>query len=113
VNCHYNFFSGPDDVIQKPIDLPRVITSHQRKFVLTFFLLTLLLENFLLLKGFDQLSSSRVPNLGYMYPWRYICLSQEVYLRLAMKGNKLIYYLFPNIYTFISEFYLQKSLNAL
>jgi len=30
-----------------------------------------------------------------------------------MKGNKLIYYLFPNIYTFISEFYLQKSLNAL
>jgi len=37
VNCHYNFFSGPDDVIQKPIDLPRVITSHQRKFVLTFF----------------------------------------------------------------------------
>jgi len=30
----------------------------------------------------DNLSSIRagVPNLGYMYPWGYICLSQTVYL---------------------------------
>jgi len=44
-----------------------------------------------------------VPKLGY------ICLSEEVQLRLAIEGeNIFVYYLFPNIYTHISEYYFQK-----
>jgi len=44
-------------------------------------------------------SNPAVPNLGYMYPQGYICLSEVVHLRLAI-GDKNIftYYLFPNIY---------------
>jgi len=44
--------------------------------------------------------SSGVPNLGYIYPQGYICLSEGVYLKLAEdEKNIFIYYLFPNIYT--------------
>jgi len=44
-----------------------------------------------------------VPNLAYMHPQGYICLSEGVHLRLA-KGDKNIftYDLFPNIYTYVS-----------
>jgi len=44
-----------------------------------------------------------VPNLGCMYPQGYICLSEGVHLRLAI-GDKNIftYFLFPNIYTYVS-----------
>jgi len=30
-------------------------------------------------------SSAEVSNLGYMYPWRYICLSEGVHLRLEIE----------------------------
>jgi len=43
----------------------------------------------------------------------YICLYEGVRLKLAIAGkNKFIYYLFPNIYAYISEYYFQKSLHA-
>jgi len=49
-------------------------------------------------------SKSGVPNLGYMYPQGYICLSEGVHLRLAEdEKNIFTYYLFPNIYTYITE----------
>jgi len=48
-----------------------------------------------------------VPNLGY------ICLSEGVHLRLSIEEqNTLAYNLFPNIYTYISEYSFQKSLYA-
>ena len=28
-----------------------------------------------------------IPNLGYMYPWVYVCLSEGVHLRLAIEGK--------------------------
>jgi len=28
--------------------------------------------------------NAEVPNLGYMYPWGYVCLAEEVHLRLAI-----------------------------
>jgi len=38
-----------------------------------------------------------------MYPQGYVCLSEGVHLRLAMEDKNLFtYYLFPNIYTYIS-----------
>jgi len=43
-------------------------------------------------------SNTGVPNLGY------ICLSEGVHLRLAIEEKNITtYYLFPNIYTYISE----------
>jgi len=55
--------------------------------------------------GICKSSSFRpaVPNLRYMHPQVYICLSEGVHLRLA-KGDKNIftYYMFPNIYTYVS-----------
>jgi len=54
-----------------------------------------------------------VPNLGYMYPRGYICPSEGVHLRLAIEQkNMFTYYSFPNIYTYISEYYLKKILYA-
>jgi len=45
-----------------------------------------------------------------MYPQGYIRLSEEVHLGLAIEGkNTLIYDLFANIYTYISEYYFQIS----
>jgi len=56
---------------------------------------------------------SRVANLGYMYLWEYICLSAGVHLWLAIEDkNIFIYYLFPNIHTYISKYYFQTSLHA-
>ena len=58
----------------------------------------------LLASKFNNLSLSKieVPNLGYMYPWGYICLSEGVHLRLATEVKYIFtYLLFPNIYTFI------------
>jgi len=50
-----------------------------------------------------KISNPRVPNLGYMCPQGYICLSEEVHLRLAIEDKNLFtYYLFPNIYAYIS-----------
>jgi len=44
-----------------------------------------------------------VPNLGYMYPLGYICLSEGGNLRLAIEGkNIFICCLFSNIYTYIT-----------
>jgi len=43
----------------------------------------------------------------------YICLSEGVHLRLAEdEKNVFTYYLFPNIYTYITKYYCQKSLHA-
>ena len=48
-------------------------------------------------------SKAEVPNLGYMYPQGYICLYEGVHLRLSIENkNVFAYYLFPNIYTYIS-----------
>ena len=51
-------------------------------------------------------SSTGFPNLGYMYPQGYICLSAGVHLWLAIEIKVLYvyatYYLYPNIYTYIS-----------
>jgi len=43
-----------------------------------------------------------------MYPQGYICLSEEIHVRLEISGeNKFVYYLFQ-IFIIISEFYSQK-----
>jgi len=34
-----------------------------------------------------------VPNLGYMYPWGYICLSEGVHLRLTIEAKYIVTYL--------------------
>jgi len=48
-----------------------------------------------------------------MYPQEYICLSERVHLRLTEdEKNTLTYYLFRNIYTYITEYYYQKSIFA-
>jgi len=58
-------------------------------------------------------SRAGVPNLGYMYPQGYICLSEGVHLRLSTEEqNMFAYNFFPNIYTYISYYYFQKSLYA-
>ena len=56
---------------------------------------------------------AKVPNLGLMYPQGYICLSEGVHLKLTIE-DKYIFacLLFPNIHTYISEFYFQKPLYA-
>jgi len=47
-----------------------------------------------------------------MYPYGYICLSEGVHLRYSnRKEKRFIYFLFPNIYTYISEHYFQKQMN--
>ena len=57
--------------------------------------------------------NSGVPNQEYMYPQGYICLSEGVHLRLAIDEKTIFaYFLFPNIYTNVSENYLKKSLYA-
>ena len=49
-----------------------------------------------------------VAKLGYMYPLGYICLSEEVNLRLATEGkNMFTYYSFLNDCTYISEYYFK------
>ena len=63
--------------------------------------------------NFTRSSMSGVPNLGYMYPQGYICLSEGVHLRLAEnEKNIFAYYLFPNIYSYVTAYYYQKSLYA-
>jgi len=48
---------------------------------------------------------SGVPNLEY------ICLSEGVHLRISnRRENAFAFYLFPNIDTYISDYYFQKSL---
>jgi len=43
---------------------------------------------------------------------RYL-LPLRVHLRLAIEGKHVfVYYLFPNIYTYISKYYFQKSFHA-
>jgi len=42
-------------------------------------------------------------------PLMVIFQSEGVHFRLAIKGKCIEIYLFPNIYTYISEYYLQKS----
>jgi len=49
-----------------------------------------------------------------MYPQGYVCLSEGVHLRVAEdEKNIFTYYLFPNIYTYITEYYFQKSLQGI
>jgi len=56
---------------------------------------------------------AEVPNLGYMYPQGYICLSEGVRLRLSNEEQNIFAYdLFPNFYTYVSEYFFQKSLYA-
>jgi len=43
-----------------------------------------------------------VPNLGYMSP-------RGTFKGSNRRENVFAYYLFPNIYTYISDFYFQKS----
>jgi len=44
-------------------------------------------------------------------PLGYICLSEGVHLRLAIEDKNIFTYcLFPNSYTFVSEYYFKKSL---
>jgi len=47
----------------------------------------------------DLYSKSGVPNLGYMYPQGYICLSEGVHLRLAIE-KKYIYIIFVSKYLY-------------
>ena len=48
-------------------------------------------------------SNPEAPNLGYIYPQGYICLSEGVHLRLSTDDKYMFAYdLFPNIYTCIS-----------
>ena len=54
-----------------------------------------------------------VPNLGYMYPKGYICPSEGVHLSLLTEEQNIFAYdLFPNYYTYVSEYFFQKSLYA-
>jgi len=49
--------------------------------------------------------STGVPKLGYMYPLRCIHLSERLHLTLAIEGkNMFIYYSFPIVYAYISEY---------
>ena len=65
------------------------------------------------LSGPDS-TRAEVPNLGYMYPWGYICLSAGVHLRLAIEVKYIFtYFLLANIYTYISEYYSQKPLSVI
>jgi len=58
-------------------------------------------------------SRAGVPNLGYMYPQGYICISEGVHLRLSIEEQNIFAYdLFPNIYEYINEYSFQKSLYA-
>jgi len=58
-------------------------------------------------------SKAGVPNLGYMHPQGYICLSEGIHLRLSIEEKIYLHnILFPNSYTHISEYYFQKSLYA-
>jgi len=58
-------------------------------------------------------SITGVPNLGYMYPQGPFSLSEGVHLRPAEdEKNVFTYYLFPNIYTYTTKYYCQKSLQA-
>jgi len=55
------------------------------------------------------LANPGVPNLGYMYPQGYICLSEGVRVKVSNRRESVFaYYLFPNIYTYISDQYFQK-----
>ena len=48
-------------------------------------------------------SRAGVPNLGYMYPGEYICLSEGVHLRLAIEGKNIFTCcLFSNLYAGIT-----------
>jgi len=48
-----------------------------------------------------------------MYRQRYICLSEGVHLRLYTEEQNIFAYdLFPSIYTYVSEYFFQKSLYA-
>jgi len=61
----------------------------------------------------SHLRSAEVPNLGYMYPLGYICLSEGVHLRLTIEEKCIFaYLLFPHIYAYISEYCFQKPLYA-
>jgi len=45
-----------------------------------------------------------------MYPQGYICLSEGVHLRLSVEEQNIFAYnFFSNIYTYINEYYFQKS----
>jgi len=51
-----------------------------------------------------------VPNLGYMYPHEFICLSQGVHLMISIEEQNIFAYnIVPNIYTHISEYSFLKS----
>jgi len=43
-----------------------------------------------------------VPNLGYMHPWGYICLSEGVHLRLSTEGKIYLHVVYFQIFIHIS-----------
>jgi len=50
-------------------------------------------------KNSKDCAKTRGPNLVYMYPQGYICLSEGLHLRLAIEEKNIFtYYLFPNIH---------------
>ena len=46
--------------------------------------------------------SAGVPNLWYVYPLGYICLSEGVYLRIAIEGKIYLYIIYFQIFIHIS-----------
>jgi len=52
------------------------------------------------------------PSWGTCCPRGCFWLFERVHLRLAIEGKDLfVYYFFPNIYTYISEYYFQKQIS--
>jgi len=53
-------------------------------------------------KRYGTAAKAEVPNLGYMYRYGYICLSEGVHLRLAIEGKYIFTYLHLQIFIDIS-----------
>jgi len=47
---------------------------------------------------------SEVPNLGYMYPQGYICLSEGVHLRLSIENKNMFAYYLISKYLYIYHY---------
>jgi len=54
-------------------------------------------------------SKTEVPNLGYMYLWGYIYLSEGVHLRLAIVGKIYLHFVYFQIFVHISLNIIFKS----
>jgi len=84
---------------------PQGITTHllSNQTVMNFRGLRNIEAVFFIPSWFVLPSITGVPNLGYMYPWGYICLSKGVHLWLAIEGKNIFAcFLFSNLYTYIT-----------